>query len=1040
MAGIGFELRKLYRKQGLMNSFQAFSYSTMTTIGPMILCLALLFVQQYFMDLHQVTYLQKELFVATLAYCFIFSIIITSGISMLVTRYIADCIYEKKYIEVLGAYYGSLITILPVAAIIGFIFLFFVEASFFYKVLAYLYFIELIFIWMQNIFMSALKDYSRIFRGFLIAGIISTITSLLLYEFTLFEPLIVALLSMVVGFSSIIITSSLHFEQVFPENEKKNYFAFFSISRKYPIIFFTGAFVYSGVYIHNFIYWAFSDQQIQVANAFLLAPFYDVPVFYAYLSVLPSLIFFVVIIETDFYERFLNYYRNVIEGGTYESLQVAKKSMQKVLVYRIGFLCEIQLLFTTLSIALGLIFLPKIGFTMAQLDVFVILCLAYFFFILMFILLHILMYFDDRKGIFILSLSFIGLSAILTFITMELQLHGIGMFLASFIILCGSLIRLLYLLNHIDYYTYCPQPLLTIGQTKRKKAFLKKNTTMLSILFCSILLIGCADEQLSDADANTTTNINYMEAAKTSGDLDTLTIDDKRIYERDDDASVKTFYITVLPDSKDRELDWYSLNRIVERHSEDNLKIILSEGLPDGAGPQEGMFGADATTANAKISLRGNSARNQPQKSYKINLLESAGTWNDQTTINLNKHINDGSRLRNKLSFDLMEKIPNVSSLRTQFVHLYVKDLTAGDTTYKDHGLYTHVEQPNKKFLRNHLFDPNGYLYKVTFFEFNRYPNQIKSHLDPTYDKKQFETILEIKGREEHEKLIQMLNDVNTLEIPIEQVIEQHFVEENILTWVAINILMDNMDTDANNFYLYSPLNSNKWLILPWDYDDGWNVGRKTVNFHPYRAGISNFWGNRLLNRYFKQQENVDKLTVKIEELYEHYINEEITKAQLDKYQNITFKYITRNPDLQYLPIHFTDFNLEMQEILDSPKKSIERYYADLEKPKPFYQSNEAELDNGEHIFRWESSFDLQGDKIFYHAVVAKDPDMKDIIHEEKDLRLTEMRTAKLEPGIYYLKVTVKDEHGHSHGSFDMVRDRETDLNYFGVIEVEVKE
>ncbi|MGN7476638.1 exopolysaccharide Pel transporter PelG [Solibacillus silvestris] len=1038
MAGIGFELRKLYRKEGLVNNIQAYAYSTMTTIGPMILCLILVFVQQYLMDQHGVSYLQKELFVATLAYCFVFSIIITSGLSILVTRYIADRIYEKQYDEVINAYYGSLLIILPIAAIIAFVFLYFIEASFHYKIVAYLYFIELVVIWMQNVFMSALKDYKRIFRSFALAVILTIIASFLLFQYTSLDPVIIALASMVIGFASILILSSLHFEQVFPSGHKKDYFAFMAVVKQYPTIFFSGLFVYSGVYIHNIVYWLFSDKNMEISGHFLLAPFYDVPVFYAYLSVLPSLIFFVVIIETDFYERFLNYYKNVTDGGTFESLQSAKRKMQKTLVHRIGFLAEIQLLFSTLSIALGLLFLPRIGFTMDQIDIFITLCLAYFFFILMFVLLHILMYFDDRKGILLLSGAFIVLSAALTFITMKLNLNGMGMFLASFIGLCIVFARLMHILRNIDYYTYCPQPMITIGTPVKSGKRILKKSAIFSVFMLSILLVGCSDE----ADSTTSDNSNIVQnnATPNTSISDMISIDDKRIYERDEDGSIKTFYITILPDSNKPELDWYGLNRIVERFSEDNLKIILSEGSPDGAGPKIGMFGADATTANAKISLRGNSSRNQPQKSYKINLLESAGTWNDQTTINLNKHIADGSRLRNKLSFDLMEQIPNISSLRTQFVHLYVKDLTSGSNTYEDYGLYTHVEQPNKKFLRNHLFDPNGFLYKVTFFEFFRYPDQIKSHTDPAYNKEAFETILEIKGREEHDKLIQMLNDVNTNEIPINDVIDHHFDEENLLTWVAINILMDNMDTDANNFFIYSPLNINKWLILPWDYDDGWNVGRKTVTFHPYRSGISNFWGNKLLNRYFRQQENVDKLTEKIEYLYENYINEQTVTAQLEKYKNIPYKHITRYPDIQYLPYHYTDFEQELQEIIDTPRLALERYYADLEKPKPFYQSDKAILQNNEHIFSWDPSFDLQGDIVYYTAVVARDPDMLDVVKKVEKIRETEIRTERLPKGTYYLKVTVEDEHGNKHGSFDLHRDRDNDLNYFGVIEIEVTE
>ena len=1035
MAGIGFELRKLYRQQGLVHSVKAYAYSTMTTIGPMILCLILVFAQQYMMRENESSYLQNELFIATMAYCFVFSIIVTSGLSMLVTRFIADRIYERKYEEIITTYYGSLMLILPIAALIAIVFLWGVEENIYYKLVAYIYFIELVVIWMQNVFLSALKDYKRIFRGFFIAVLLSILTSFLLFYFTSWDPVIIALLGIDVGFASILILSSLHFEHVFPRNKKQNYFDFLKILKAYPEIAFSGICVYSGVYIHNIVYWLFSEEHFLISGQYLLMPFYDVAVFYAYLSVLPSLIFFVVIIETDFYEKFLNYYKNVIDGGTYESLQIAKKKMQKVLLHRTGFLAEIQLLFTTLSIALGVLLLPRIGFSMEQLDLFITLCFAYFFFILMFVLLHILMYFDDRKGVLAISASFIGLSALLTYVTMLYDFHGMGMFLASFIGLAITFFRMLYIMSNIDYYTFCPQPMLTINSKTKRHSNWKKNTTTITFLLLSaFVLSGCVsnEQEITETETETptlTTNISNNE----------IQIDDKRLYERDDDSSVKTLYITVLPDEENKDLDWYALNRITERYSEEKLDIILAEGEPNGKGPKAGMFGASETTANAKISIRGNSARKQPQKSYKIKLSDSAGTWNDQTTINLNKHLSDGSRLRNKLSFDLMEKIPNLSSLRTQFVHLYVKDLTIGATTYEDYGLYTHIEQPNKQFLRSHLFDPNGYLYKVTFFEFNRYPEQIRSHTDENYDRKAFETILEIKGREEHDKLITMLNDVNDYSLPIEEVINRHFDEDNLLTWVATNILMDNMDTDANNFFIYSPLNNNKWIILPWDYDDGWDSGRSQDFIRPYQTGISNYWGNRLLNRYFRMQENVDKLTAKLEELHEEYINEQTVTAQLNKYASFVEQYVQKYPDNQYLPIISRNYQLELQNIISTPTRALERYYEDLEKPKPFYQHNIAILEDGQHVFAWDTAFDLQGDDLYYTVTIARDSTMQQIVYQETDLRLNEVRISQLEQGNYYMKVTVKDSVGNKQINFDMIKDPDTGEYHYGVIQVEVQ-
>ncbi|MEG0471200.1 MAG: exopolysaccharide Pel transporter PelG [Solibacillus sp.] len=1032
MAGIGFELRKLYSQQGLVQNIKAYSYSTMTTVGPMILCLVLVFVQQMMMRDNNSSFLQNELFIATITYSFVFSIVVTSGLSLLVTRFISDKIYERKYEQIISAYYGSLMLIVPIAAIIAMLFLWGVNEHIGYKVVAYIYFIELIVIWMQNVFLSALKDYKRIFRGFVVAVLLSVVTSFLLFNFTSWDPVVIALLGMNIGFASSIIMSSIHFEHVFPRNAQRDHFQFLRTLKTYPRILITGLLVYSGVYIHNIVYWLFADNSTEVSGQFLLMPLYDVSVFYAYLSVLPSLIFFVVIIETDFYEKFLNYYKNIIEGGTYESIQQAKQRMQKVIVLRLGFLAEIQLLFTTLSIAMGILILPKIGFSMEQLDLFLLLSLAYFFFILMFLMLHILMYFDDQKGILAISATFVLLSAVLTYVTMFLKLDGMGMFIASFIGLSLTFLRLLYITENINYFTFCPQPLITIGSKLKLGKTLKKNSSTFTLLLLLILpLAGCVEKPVVEEVGN---NVSHTIERTTNG----IQFDDKRLYEKDQDDSIKTLYVTVLPNENNTGLDWYGLNRITELSSDEKLNIIVAEGKPNGAGLKKGMFGANDTKANAKISIRGNSARKHPQKSYKIKLMDSAGTWNDQRTINLNKHITDGSRVLNKLSFDLMETIPNISSIRTQFVHLYVKDTTAGSTDFEDYGLYTQMEQPNKEFLRNHLLDPNGYLYKVAFFDFNRYPDQIRAHTDEKFDKEAFESILEIKGRGEHDKLITMLEDVNNFSIPIDEVIARHFDEENILTWTASNILMDNMDTETNNFYLYSPLNLDTWLILPWDYDSGWAVGRDQ-DMKPYQAGISNYWGNQLLNRYFRDPKNVDKLTAKIEEIHGSYINEATVQKQLALYTPLVKQYVKRFPDNQYLPIVSSDYDQVLDSILETPKNALQRYYEDLEKPKPFSMKDEIILEEDEHVFKWDPSFDLQGEELTYNVTIARDPDMQQVIHSKKGLKTNELRIPELDEGVYYWKAMVTDVQGNTQTPFEMYKDEDTDMNHFGVLRFEVE-
>ena len=1034
VAGIGFELRKLFKEEGIVHNIKAYAYSSMTTIGPMVLCIVLVLALQKMMKAYNFVYLEWELFIATVTYSFVFSIILTSGLSMVLTRYIADMVYQKKYENIISSFYGALVIILPICAVICLVFLSGVSESLGYKVSAYLFFMELVIIWIQAVYLSALKDYLRIVRSFAIGVAVTLLIGWLLFYFTTIQQTIIALMACNVGFGIIVAMTMFHFEHVFPRNEKRNYFAFLQYFKKYPSIFFAGMFVYSGVYVHNFIYWISSDALV-ISNRFKLMPFYDLPVFYAYLSVVPSLVIFVVSVETSFYEKFRVYYLNISNDGTYKSMNQAKKEMQKALLKGISFLIEVQLLFTVLAIAFGLMWLPKVGFTMDQLDLFIMLALGFFFFIIMFVLIHALMYFDDRKGVFLISGLFVIINGVATYLTMNLTMNGLGMFIASVLVLVIALLRLLHVLWNIDYYTYCSQPLGSQSKQKKWKVpFLKPVTMFVLLVSASIVLAACSNEPEKPKEQD-----GIAEEVVTPSKIDGQLVEDKRLYDRDEDDSVKSLYITVLPkkDEKNDQVDWYGLNRMTDRYSEENLKIIIAEGTEDGAGPKPGMFGHGADASNAKISLRGNTARYAAQKSYKIKLFDETGLWQGQRTINLNKHISDFSRLRNKLSFDLMEQIPDMTSLRTQFVRLYVKDLTAVNpqSSYEDYGLYTHIEQPNEMFLKSHWLDPYGYLYKVSFFEFHRYPDQIKSISDPTYDKSDFETILEIKGREEHDKLIAMLDDVNNIQLPIDDVMEKHFDLDNFLTWTAMNILMDNMDTDANNFYLYSPLNSEKWYILPWDYDGAWELQREKNSIRPHQAGISNFWGSMLHNRYFRTEEHVQLLVDKVEEL-STYINAQTVEDQLNKYAEVVEPFLFRAPDKHFLTEINTEYGTELQQIIDTPKRSVQRFLEDIKKPKPFFMNYV--VDDGENLtLSWQISYDLQGDDLYYDITIANDPLLTQVIEKKENMQVNEFQMKKPKVGYYYWKVIVRDSEGNEQQSFEMYTDEEGD-NYFGIRQFEV--
>lgn len=556
---------------------------------------------------------------------------------------------------------------------------------------------------------------------------------------------------------------------------------------------------------------------------------------------------------------------------------------------------------------------------------------------------------------------------------------------------------------------------------------MKKYTAWFTLVTLMLMISGCAyGESAINEEKKMIPAIQADNEEKVFGE-------DSRLYEFEKKDSVVTFYITI---GSENEASFYELNNWYSIHNSDTaspkLDIMIQEGTEKGI--KEGFFGFDETEMNASIQLRGKSTRVAAQKSFKIKLFDSAGLWKGQKTLNLNKHPYDATRVRNKLSFDFFTKIPGLTSMRTQFVHLYVKDLTNKDSngTFVDYGLYTQIEQANERFLAAHGLDSNGNLYKATNFEFFRYPDQLKLETDSAFNKEKFEEILESKGSNDHRKLLSMLDDVNNYSLNINEVVERHFDKENYLTWVATNILMGNSDVTTQNFYLYGPSNSEKWYFLPWDYDGAWRsspTAEQHSKLADWQAGLSNYWGAVLHKRYFKDPKNVEALSKKMEELTS-IINPENTKKLLDEYYPTVSKFVKKSPDKDFLDVEVDEYDDVYYGIVNESLINKETYYKNLEKPMPFFL-DDYENEKNQHVFSWDPSYDIQGDDLFYTIQISTDPSFTHIVHEQKDMIETEF-TYQLAKGTYYWRVIAKDSKGNGQTAFDLYED-EDGTKYFGV-------
>jgi spore coat protein H len=492
------------------------------------------------------------------------------------------------------------------------------------------------------------------------------------------------------------------------------------------------------------------------------------------------------------------------------------------------------------------------------------------------------------------------------------------------------------------------------------------------------------------------------------------------------------FYLTIFESqafqSQGNRLTFKDLNE--DEDYKDTIKVELEVLLQEGneEGPQNAFYGFGLQESNASMRLRGHSTREADLKSYKIELNKSVGNWEGQKVLNLNKHPYDPIKYRNKLNFDYLKNIENLTSLRTDFVVLYIKDQTSGSDTFEPYGLYTMIENYDDDFLKSHGLDKKGQLYKAEYFEFRRHEEDLKLKDDMFFVRENFEKILESKADDNHKDLIAMLDAVNDENIPINEVIETYFNRDNFLTWLSYNIVVGNIDTNTQNYYLYSPDNEAHFYFLPWDYDGAWgyydnNYGGSILPKWQY-SPIQNYWNVVLIKRFLKEPSNVETLSSFVDKITKEIASEKV-KEKLSTYLDVTWSVIENSPDLSGHQIYnksgYEGIISEIERISEIASLNRGKYYESIDLPMPIFMGIPVVTPENIEI-NWDPSYDLQGGTLSYTFKLSQDPDFETVLLEETMVDQYQIKFKLPQKGIYYYTVIITDEDGNSMVPFDTLR------------------
>lgn len=431
-------------------------------------------------------------------------------------------------------------------------------------------------------------------------------------------------------------------------------------------------------------------------------------------------------------------------------------------------------------------------------------------------------------------------------------------------------------------------------------------------------------------------------------------------------------------------------------------------------------FPDDGLVSNAEMRQRGATSRSAPQKSFRVKLDSSDALWRGERRIQLVKSFNDFSRIRNKLSYDLFIDIPNLPSMRTQFVNFKVED--QGNT--EDYGLYTHIEYFGKEYLVRRGWDDDSGVYKAENFYFKTDPAFALDSAGKPVDEDAFEQLMEIKRGDDHTQFVNMLQRLNNPSLDFSaQVFSRHFNKDNYLTWFAVNILLDNYDTNFHNYYLYNPKGSEKFYFVPWDYDLSLGSLFDTnfllrTDLPRWTQSPANWWGQELHQQFLRQPGNLDLLREAVKEVKDKYLTQAKLQEKADSYYNIVFPLITSSPDINNLYIGGTDpekvaaYNRIFSSIANKVETNYSLFLDKIRDPMPFSLRDPVANTGGGYTFKWSDAESLTGQTIEYDFEVSTTSGFLDgtIVQKQTGIRGTEVSIAwPYESGNYYYRVIARD-------------------------------
>ncbi|RXZ36739.1 histidine kinase [Oxalobacteraceae bacterium CAVE-383] len=456
MAGIGFELRKILKRDNLSSLLQAYSYAALISSGSWVLSIVgilIIGVMSYAVVVPSTIIVQFEV---SITYVISFSLVFTGIFQLALTRFTADRLFEKHMDMILPNYHAVSLTVTVLGGAIGLVCVIFLfpQQSVLYRLLLLAAFVIMSNIWIATIFLSGVKQYQAIVWLYLL-GYAITVAAALALRWAGLEGLmagfVIGQAMLLTGMMALILRNFV--------SDRFISFEFYKKKWLYPSLMVTGFLYNAAIWVDKVIFWYTEETSQAIIGPLRASVIYDLPVFLAYLSIIPGMAIFLLRMETDFVEFYDAFYQAVRSGASLETIEKHRNGMVETVRLGIFEIIKIQAIATLLLIVTGESILRWLGISTLYLPLLYIDIVAAGLQVVLLGILNVFFYLDKRPIVMWLCAAFVALNIALTSLSLKLgpAFYGYGFAISVLIVVLAGFVLLSHKLEVLEYDTFMLQ-------------------------------------------------------------------------------------------------------------------------------------------------------------------------------------------------------------------------------------------------------------------------------------------------------------------------------------------------------------------------------------------------------------------------------------------------------------------------------------------------------------------------------------------------------------------------------------------------------